>query len=499
MPITECAPRALLMTAVLCVVLPGCAEDDQPTRLRNDPPTACFTVDPSSGTTETSFSFDATCSHDAQDSTGALQVRWDWDDDGGWDTEWTAEKTATHPYSSAGRIAVRLEVRDTRGLTGVALDSVLVEVPNGPPMACFMVSPAQGTAETRFALDAACSADAEDPLDSLGVRWDWENDGVWDTEWIRDKDTTRVYPTIGLKVVRLEVRDTGGLTDAVLESLEVAIDYLGRPEPDLSPRLFPPTSLRAAGSWMWHGVPAFSPNGLEMFFTKYVHTSPHDYSQLVFLRLEDGHWSSQPQPAPFSDTNYFENNPWYSASGDTLYYVSSSLGGFIVFVTRLGDGWSQPQPLSVEVPGGMTTGLQFSISRDGTLYAELWEGADSNIYRWERLGDSYVQPENLGEPINSSALDFMPFIDPEEQFLLFCSKRPGGYGMTDIYISRSAGGGAWGDPVNLGPQVNSAREDGWPAISPDGKYLFFNSDRAPGARGYEPHWVDVHYLDGLGF
>ncbi|RLF39739.1 MAG: hypothetical protein DRN21_03195, partial [Thermoplasmata archaeon] len=61
----------------------------------NTPPTACFTVSPPSGNLDTIFSFDASCSSDAQDPEPALQVRWDWENDGVYDTPYTTTKTAT--------------------------------------------------------------------------------------------------------------------------------------------------------------------------------------------------------------------------------------------------------------------------------------------------------------------------------------------------------------------------------------------------------------------
>ena len=52
---------------------------------------------------------------------------------------------------------------------------------NAPPIPAVTISPAAGVVETRFVLDASQSADAESA--ELLFRWDWENDGVWDTEW----------------------------------------------------------------------------------------------------------------------------------------------------------------------------------------------------------------------------------------------------------------------------------------------------------------------------
>jgi hypothetical protein len=494
--LTNGAARALAGMA-LCASGLGCGDEAPPTRVTNSPPSACLAVSPASGTTETDFAFDAGCSVDAQDSTRALHVRWDWENDGVWNTEWSTTQAVTHRFETAGMATVRMEVRDSGNLTDAILDTIAVGVPNQPPEACFTLNPRRGTVQTFFAFDASCSTDGEDAIDSLRVRWDWEDDGSWDTGWSLDKSANHQYSTIGRKTVRMATLDTEGLTDETLDSLEVLIDYLGMTPPGLVPRLFPPASLRAQTSWSWHGSPVFSPDGREMFFGKYTHLPPEG-GQLTFVRLENGRWSP-PQPAPFGDVGQFENNPWYSASGDTLYYATGRLGGFIAWVTRTADGWSAPAPLPVAIPAGLTPGLQFSFSRKGTLYAELWESGDPDIYRWEKRGGGYPEAERLGETINTPALEFAPFVDPEERFLLFCSKRPGGFGLNDIYISRGLEGGQWGEAVNLGPQVNSSYEEGWPWISPDGRFLFFISPRAPGSRGYEPLWVDVQFLDGLGF
>lgn len=85
--------------------------------LTNEPPTASFTVSPASGHTTTEFSVDASGSSDPEDLASALEVRWDWEDDGTWDTAWSTNKNATHTYSSTGTYTIRLEVRDTGGGT----------------------------------------------------------------------------------------------------------------------------------------------------------------------------------------------------------------------------------------------------------------------------------------------------------------------------------------------------------------------------------------------
>ncbi len=95
----------------------------------NTPPVASFEFEPPSGTTDTVFMFNASSSWDAQDSVELLEVRWDFDDDGEWDTDWSTEKVVYHQYSSPGEYTVGLEVRDTKGLTNTtSMEIVVMEV-----------------------------------------------------------------------------------------------------------------------------------------------------------------------------------------------------------------------------------------------------------------------------------------------------------------------------------------------------------------------------------
>jgi formylglycine-generating enzyme required for sulfatase activity len=169
----------------------------------------------------TTFIFDATASSDAEDPGSALQVRWDWEGDGSWDRPYSAEKVAQHRYESPGTRTVRLEVRDSRGLTGTAAHEVPVVVPNAAPTARFEVQPDSGTTVTLFRFDATGCTDPEDPPESLVVRWDWEDDGGWDTAYQEVKTAGHTYPAAGSRTVRLEVKDTGGLTGSASRTVSV--------------------------------------------------------------------------------------------------------------------------------------------------------------------------------------------------------------------------------------------------------------------------------------
>jgi len=102
----------------------------------NEVPVAGFTVTPPSGDITTVFSFDASSCSDTEDPVSNLVVRWDWENDGGWDTTWTSLKVASHQYLAPGTYTVRLEVMDTGGLTNSTTAEVVVTevIPEFPSM-----------------------------------------------------------------------------------------------------------------------------------------------------------------------------------------------------------------------------------------------------------------------------------------------------------------------------------------------------------------------------
>ena len=101
----------------------------------------------------------------------------------------------------------------------------------------------------------------------------------------------------------------------------------------------------------------------------------------------------------------------------------------------------------------------------------------------------FGNPTNLGPLVNTSANEYDSSISDDGLELYFNSPRPGGLGQADIWVTtRKTKSAPWGEPVNLGPTVNSPVGDGGPSISADGLSLYFGSDRAGGYGGMDL-WV----------
>jgi hypothetical protein len=108
-------------------------------------------------------------------------------------------------------VTITLTVTDTQGRTDSTSKTVMW-VPW--PEASFTVSPAWGYPSTVFTFDASSSSDAETPTSELQVRWDWEDDGIWDTAWSTEKQIGHQFASMGSYVVSLQVMDTDGLISA---------------------------------------------------------------------------------------------------------------------------------------------------------------------------------------------------------------------------------------------------------------------------------------------
>ncbi|MBI9039282.1 MAG: PKD domain-containing protein, partial [Bacteroidales bacterium] len=83
---------------------------------------------------------------------------------------------------------------------------------NNPPLASFEIIPLIGEINENFQLDASGSTDNETPAAELMFRWDWTNDGTFDTEYSTQKTETHAYDANGTYTIKLEVKDGEGLT-----------------------------------------------------------------------------------------------------------------------------------------------------------------------------------------------------------------------------------------------------------------------------------------------
>ncbi|HMC98529.1 MAG TPA: OmpA family protein, partial [Ferruginibacter sp.] len=110
------------------------------------------------------------------------------------------------------------------------------------------------------------------------------------------------------------------------------------------------------------------------------------------------------------------------------------------------------------------------------------EGEGScDLYYSARTNTGWSEPQNIGRVINTEFWESSPSLSPDKKDLYFSSNRPGGYGGKDIWVSHRQSNGRWGEPVNLGPTINTEGDEGCPFMHADNRTLYFNSN---GHMGY---------------
>jgi outer membrane protein OmpA-like peptidoglycan-associated protein/Tol biopolymer transport system component len=199
--------------------------------------------------------------------------------------------------------------------------------------------------------------------------------------------------------------------------------------------------------------------------------------------------------APLNTTTYTEYAPSVSANEKTLIYETDRgpNGRWeLYFSTKTDKGrWNQPKPLTKVNAMGKENDLIGgpSISYDGqTLYFfASFDGGkgDMDLYECTREGDDWSEPKNLGGPINTARYEGFPSISPDGKKLYFIrdnfSKRKDKEICYSIWMAERAEDGTWKEPTQLPAPINSGCEKS-PRIMADGRTLLFSSVR-PGGMG----------------
>lgn len=189
-----------------------------------------------------------------------------------------------------------------------------------------------------------------------------------------------------------------------------------------------------------------------------------------------------------------DREPWITADGNTIYFKSDRLATTSprnandLFVTRKVNGqWSTPEVVGFPISTDSGNEHCPAILQDGeTLcFASAREGGygGSDIYCASPDGNGgWQEPVNQGPNINTAGEEFH-FTQDTSGMVYFTSSRPGGYGGMDLWGAMSQGPNSWGTARNLGPQVNTAGADMCPALPPGADTFSWFSSRSDNSFG----------------
>ncbi|UCC38597.1 MAG: PD40 domain-containing protein, partial [Candidatus Aminicenantes bacterium] len=154
----------------------------------------------------------------------------------------------------------------------------------------------------------------------------------------------------------------------------------------------------------------------------------------------------------------------------------------IWFVEKNKSGWSEPKNIGSPINSEFIE-VNPCLTRDGTLYfsSKRPGGFGSyDIYQSQFISGKYTEPENLGEPINSSDFESSPYVAPEGSYIIhnvFVGTKS--ETQSGLHIAFRREDGTWTQTKNMGEAINEKKPAMFAFVSYDGRHLFFTSDKVP--------------------
>ena len=246
-------------------------------------------------------------------------------------------------------------------------------------------------------------------------------------------------------------------------------------------------------------MPKALPSSVNRYLTQYFPTLTIDNNTLIFTKRagasgsydedlvvsyrEAGIWSPATLLSNNIHSEFNEGAASISADGRTLIFTmcdkGQTFGNCDLFISRkYGEVWSNPENLG-KVVNSKNWDSQPSLGADGNI---LYFSSDRSggmgkrdIWYTQRVDNTWIQPKNMGNIINTLKDDVTPFIHTNGENLVFASNGRVGFGGYDLYVSEQKEG-KWQTPRNLGNAVNNNLDQLSFIISADGSMAYFSQD-----------------------
>ena len=267
------------------------------------------------------------------------------------------------------------------------------------------------------------------------------------------------------------------------ESTGINKPYFGQDPPRSTPKLFAPGVVSTRGNLEYSCT--FSPDGREMFFTARIN---RNIARLFYSKWEGDGWTF-PEIPEFS-RGHIDYLPYIMPDGKRTFFgrIEKDENGAVIsnglYAIDRDDeipfAWSEPY-LFADGEGWM----HVSATKDLTIYTTYLP--NRKTARFRLIDNGYPTREM---PVGGLHPAGHPSIAPDESYIIFDSEREGGFGRADLWVSFRNVNGTWDEGINLGDKVNTPGNETIPHMTPDGKYLFYTSNR-------DIYWVSTEFVDKL--
>lgn len=163
-----------------------------------------------------------------------------------------------------------------------------------------------------------------------------------------------------------------------------------------------------------------------------------------------------------------------------------------IYYSDFVDGqWIEAVPFGSPINGDFHNS-NIGLSPDGKVLYIYTDENGGDILESDFIDGKWTKPQPIRGLINTAYHENSATITNDKNTLYFTSDKPGGYGGTDIYVSHLDKNGRWGRPENLGPEVNTDRDEEAPFISKSGQHLYFSSNGHAGMGDLDLYRADFN-------
>lgn len=182
---------------------------------------------------------------------------------------------------------------------------------------------------------------------------------------------------------------------------------------------------------------------------------------------------------------YDEQHPVLSSNGD-LYFTKGLHPANVGGERDLGDLWVSPNigesswGESMHLKSISTSGNDVVVgflSEDKMLVYHDGKEKKQGIHQYSKNGGSWTYEKLLKiESFRNNSTHFSGRLSTDGKAIIMTLESYGSYGNEDIYISFAQNDGSWSSPQNLGPNINTYKQEMTPSLSSDGLTLYFSSN-----------------------
>jgi hypothetical protein len=200
-------------------------------------------------------------------------------------------------------------------------------------------------------------------------------------------------------------------------------------------------------------------------------------------------------------TREAERDACFSPDGKEFYYSMIGLTHFVILESQLKDGkWTRPEvaPFSGHYsdiePFYSPDGRRIYFASNRPLEGEGEPKPDFDIWYLEKTGDGWSDAVNIGPPVNTERNEFYPSVTKNGNLYLTASYN-GSIGFEDIYRSKFVEG-KYTEPENLGKAINSEHYEYNAFVTPDESYLIYSAHGRQDGFGSGDLYVSFRQEDG---